>query len=161
MDDRPVVVVGVDGSPGSRAALQYALADAARRGAGLRVVAAVQQPEYWSALYGTTAPRPVPDVVAGVESEVRRFVAEVVAETPDEVPVTVEARAGSPAQVLTRAAEDAAVLVLGHRGRGAIRSAVLGSVGLSCVLHASCPVTVVRAADRAANARVTEGAASS
>ena len=36
--------------------------------------------------------------------------------------------------------------MLGHRGRGAVRSALLGSVGLHCVLHATCPVTTVRQA---------------
>jgi nucleotide-binding universal stress UspA family protein len=36
------------------------------------------------------------------------------------------------------------VLVLGHRGRGPVASAVLGSVGLHCILHATCPVTIVR-----------------
>jgi nucleotide-binding universal stress UspA family protein len=48
--------------------------------------------------------------------------------------------------VLVEASEGADLLVLGHRGRGALRSALLGSVGLHCVLHATCPVTVVRPA---------------
>ena len=48
-------------------------------------------------------------------------------------------------------AKDADLLVLGHRGRGAFRSAVLGSVGLHCVLHATCPVTIVRAERAAAS----------
>ena len=60
------------------------------------------------------------------------------------VPVTVEARIGTPGQVLLEAARGADELVLGHRGRGVVGSALLGSVGLHCVLHAPCPVTVVR-----------------
>jgi nucleotide-binding universal stress UspA family protein len=61
------------------------------------------------------------------------------------VPVTVEAVIGAPGRVLVEAAAGADELVLGHRGRGAVRSALLGSVGLHCALHASCPVTIVRA----------------
>jgi nucleotide-binding universal stress UspA family protein len=57
------------------------------------------------------------------------------------VPLAV---AGGPAPVLLDAAKGADLLVLGHRGQGAFSSAVLGSVGLQCVLHATCPVTIVR-----------------
>ena len=42
------------------------------------------------------------------------------------------------------AADGAELLVIGHRGRGSVASVLLGSVGLYCVLHAQCPVTVVR-----------------
>jgi nucleotide-binding universal stress UspA family protein len=63
------------------------------------------------------------------------------------VEVAVETRTGTAGPVLTDAAKDAELLVIGHRGRGAVASAVLGSVGLHCVLHATCPVTVVRPAE--------------
>jgi nucleotide-binding universal stress UspA family protein len=53
---------------------------------------------------------------------------------------------GAAGPVLVEASEGADMLVLGHRGLGAVRSAMLGSVGLHCVLHATCPVTVVRPA---------------
>jgi nucleotide-binding universal stress UspA family protein len=141
------IVVGVDGSPGSEAALRYALVDAARRGARLVVVAAAELPEYWATGYGTTAPLPITDIVGGVRIMAQRVVDEVVAAHPGlaaRVPIAVEAREGAPAQVLVDRAVGADLLVVGHRGRGAFRSAVLGSVGLRCVLHASCPVTVVR-----------------
>lgn len=52
-------------------------------------------------------------------------------------------RCGRPSEVLTEVSQRAAVLMVDHRGRGALASAVLGSVGLHCVLHATCPVTVV------------------
>ncbi|OJY53950.1 universal stress protein [Pseudonocardia sp. 73-21] len=141
------VVVGADGSPGSRVALEYAFDDAARRGARLRVVAAAQLPEYWATAYGLTAPPPVAEIVEGVRAAVQATVDEVAAARPvaaRRVEVTVEARAGGAAEVLLDAADGADVLVLGHRGRGALRSAVLGSVGLHCALHAPCPVTIVR-----------------
>lgn len=142
------VVVGVDGSPEARAALEFALQEAARRGARLQVVAAAQLPEYWAMAYGLVAPPPIAEIVGGVRDAVRKLVDDVVAAAPGPVgtvPVTVDARAGAPADVLLDAADGADVLVLGHRGRGALRSAVLGSVGLRCVLHAPCPVTIVRA----------------
>jgi nucleotide-binding universal stress UspA family protein len=45
--------------------------------------------------------------------------------------------------VLISQSRDADLLVVGHCERGALRSALLGSVGLQCVMHASVPVTVV------------------
>jgi nucleotide-binding universal stress UspA family protein len=51
---------------------------------------------------------------------------------------------GAPGRVLVDQSRDADMLVVGHRGRGGIRSAVLGSVGLQCVLHATVPVMVIR-----------------
>jgi len=57
--------------------------------------------------------------------------------------ITVEARPGRPTDELVDVARGADELVVGHRGRGAFGSVVLGSVGLGCVLHATCPVTVV------------------
>jgi nucleotide-binding universal stress UspA family protein len=146
------IVVGVDGSPGAQAALRFALADAARRGARLLVLAVAQMPEYWATAYGTTAPLPLDDILDGVRTMAQREVDALVAAHPDvagRVPITVEARHGAPADVLMDQAAGADLLVVGHRGRGAFRSAVLGSVGLRCVLHATCPVTVVRAGPQA------------
>jgi nucleotide-binding universal stress UspA family protein len=66
-------------------------------------------------------------------------------------------RHGVPAAVLLEAAQDADHVVLGHRGRGWIASAVLGSVGLQCVLHATCPVTVVPRETPGSGARPAPG----
>jgi nucleotide-binding universal stress UspA family protein len=79
-----VVVVGVDGSPGSRVALEYAVEDAARRGARLRVVAAVPPPEYLAIPYGMGAygmgVPPLRDgMVAEARTEAQRLVDDVVA----------------------------------------------------------------------------------
>ena len=147
MNERDVVV-GVDGSPGSRAALEYAMAEAARRGALLRVVAAVTLPEFWANSYGMYVPPPPGDIVEDVRKELQRFDDETAATwsgatgTP---PISVETRAGRAGDVLVDAAEGADLLVVGHRGRGALSSVLIGSVGLYCLLHANCPVTVVPA----------------
>jgi hypothetical protein len=60
---------------------------------------------------------------------------------------------GHPAPVLIDQAKGADLLVVGHRGRGGFASALLGSVGLHCVLHGECPVTVVRPELRLATSR--------
>jgi len=61
-----------------------------------------------------------------------------------QVEMEVVGVAGHPATELVEQSRGAALLVLGHRGRGAMASTLLGSVGLSCALHAHCPVTIVR-----------------
>jgi nucleotide-binding universal stress UspA family protein len=146
MGERSTVVVGVDGSPESRVALRFALEDAARRGALLRVVTAYVSPEYWAAAYGLSALPTVEEVVGEHEAVAREAVDAVVADEPAlaDVPVEVVASPGPPARALIDQARGAELLVLGHRGRGGFASALLGSVGLQCVLHALCPVTIVR-----------------
>jgi nucleotide-binding universal stress UspA family protein len=74
-------------------------------------------------------------------------VVEVIAEVgsaAEAVPVEVRAVPGNPAEVLLDQAAVADLLVVGHRGLGGVASACLGSVGLQCVLHAICPLTIVR-----------------
>lgn len=150
------VVVGVDGSPAAAQALRFALADAGRRGARVRVIAAAELPEFWGTMYGRDVPPPVDEIVEAMRAAAQKTVDRVRADAPElaAVPVTVQAHAGPPADVLVAASEDADLLVLGHRGRGRLASTVLGSVGLSCLLHASCPVTVVRTAPVPAMAAV-------
>ena len=142
---KPRVVVGVDGSAGSRAALEQAWLRAARTGAVLDVVAVVPVPHAWT--------HPAPDeqrldeVLADTGLRARAMVAEVVADgLAGAVEVQVRALPGQPAAVLVEAAEGAAALAVGRRGRGPVGSAVLGSVALHCVTHARCPVEVVHAA---------------
>jgi nucleotide-binding universal stress UspA family protein len=158
MNPTGTVVVGVDGSPESSAAIEFAMQEATRRQASLRVIAAAQLPEYWTIAYGT-ADLPSPDeVIADTKRIARQTLDEVVTAHPElaAAEFDVEAIAGSPGPVLVEASEGADLLVLGHRGRGSLRSALLGSVGLHCVLHATCPVTVVRPA--AATARTPAAA---
>ena len=145
-----VIVCGIDGSSGARRALQEAIRTAARRGDRVRAVAVYEPPEMWAAWgYGPASgvALPDPDALHGDELNAARvMVDEVRADMQDELTlpeIEVETRAGRPAEVLVELAGDADELVVGHRGRGAFGSIVLGSVGLGCVLHASCPVTVV------------------
>ena len=52
---------------------------------------------------------------------------------------------GHPAQVLLDAAAEAALLVVGSRGRGGFRGMLLGSVSRQVIARAACPVVVIRA----------------
>jgi len=151
------VVVGVDGSPESSAAIEFAMREALRRNAWLRVVAAAQLPEYWTIAYGTVVLPAPQEVIDDTKKCARQAVDDVVRAHPElaAVEFTLDAIAGPPGPVLVDAADGAELLVLGHRGRGALRSALLGSVGLHCVLHATCPVTVVRPSADSAPSPVT------
>ncbi len=153
------VVVGVDGSPESRMALRFALEDARRRGAQVKAVTAYLSPEYWAASYGLSALPTIEEVVEDNVIVAREALHAVVADAPDlaDVPVDIVALPGAPAKVLLEQAQDAELLVVGHRGRGGFRSAVLGSVGMHCVLHATVPVTVVRPQQEPADASSVEG----
>jgi nucleotide-binding universal stress UspA family protein len=116
----------------------------------MQVVAAYEPPEMWAAMsWGAMGDLPIPDgatlhrealrLAQGVVDEVTRAMTAELA-LPE---ITVEARPGRPAEELVDAARGADELVVGHRGRGGFGSLVLGSVGLGCVLHGTCPVTVV------------------
>jgi nucleotide-binding universal stress UspA family protein len=160
MSTRCTVVVGVDGSPESKAAVRFALQDAARRGTGIRAVTANLSPEYWAASYGLSALPTIEEVAADHETVAREAIKEVVGgdRTLAAVPVEIVVAPGPPAKALIEQSRGAELLVLGHRGRGGFASAVLGSVGLHCVLHAACPVTVVRPEKEPASAPRIEDA---
>ena len=149
-----IVLVGVDGSPESAAALEYAVAEANRRGARLRVVS-TYFPEY--AVHGRTEPLTAsePAVEIDVETQTRRMVDEALAGDALPSPVEIVVAAGPAAGVLIDKSGEVDVLVLGHRGRGGFASMLLGSVSLQCVLHARCPVIVVRPSGSAESASVT------
>jgi nucleotide-binding universal stress UspA family protein len=144
------VVVGLDSSPGGREALAFALQDAARRGAAAEVVVAFDTAETLAALCGA----PVESIGRSTEEihdAVYKAAAGTVEELTDEVAatsghapsVTITAVGGGAATTLLRASRGADLLVVGSRGRGGFASMVLGSVSMQCVLHATCPVTVV------------------
>lgn len=150
-----LIVVGVDGSPEAALALAQAAQDAVRRGATLRVVSVARTPEVWAVPLGM-APPTVP-VMPGESPDAVRAAAQaaveaLVAANPElaQVKVEVVAMSGHAATELVEQSREADLLVIGHRGLGGLASAFLGSVGLSCVLHAHCPVLVVRPTHQAA-----------
>ena len=139
----PRVVVGVDGSSGGRAALLFALQDAARRGVPVDAVWSYRPPDYWMDFYAVGTYAPDAARTAALE-RARDFVTEVTRESPQPPPeVRVRVAMGTAADVLIRESHGADLLVVGSRGHGGFSSMLLGSVSMQCAMHASCPVTVV------------------
>ena len=136
-----LVVVGVDGSAESVAALKWADAYAAATGARIRVVMAWHYP-------AAVGPAPVGVAPAAITEEVRQHVTEALDKTVAEAAVGVDVEKqvgyGHPAQVLVDQSAGADLLVVGHRGHGAFTGMLVGSVSVHCVTHAHCPVVVVR-----------------
>ncbi len=130
----PYFVVGVDGSPRSAAAVDFAFEEAALRGAVLQ------------ALYVWHPPRlGVLDEHAAVQ-ECRRLLAETVAGRTaghPEVELRHEVVRGHPVSVLTEASEHALGLVVGTRGHGGFTGMMLGSVSQGVLHSARCPVLTV------------------
>lgn len=142
---RAPIVVGVDGSEGSRSALRWAAEEAAVRGNPLHVVHVARYPVGFGP---TLYPAVNLEIVA---AQAEAFAAEVVKETlgsgGGRRPV-VHGGVGSAAEVLLQRASGAAMLVIGARGSGGIAGLLLGSVSHHCVHHAHCPVVVVPEPER-------------
>ncbi|MFI5973296.1 universal stress protein [Streptomyces sp. NPDC051452] len=131
------VIAAVDGSEDSIRALEWALADAHRRAAPLRVVH-VRQYAAWGQADVLIAGPPEAEGDP-VLDEVRTRLAGRAGEPGLEY-VALE---GVPGAVLPELGADAQLLVLGSRGRGGFASLLLGSNGLAVARDAACPVVVV------------------
>ena len=133
------IVVGVDGSPHSIAALRWSLDQAASRGGSVRAVLAWQVP--FVSIPGAFDR-------AELEQGYRDFLIRTVSEVAPApgVPLDAVLAEGDPAQSLvTAAADDAAdLLVLGIRGRSPIAGLMMGSVSQACAASAPCPVVLVK-----------------
>lgn len=159
LDERQVVV-GIIDTPDSEPALKWAVADATSRRVPLRIITCYQwQLQYrWGGQY---------DDVHDPELEYLREAAEKFgATTADQarrlaphLAVDAAAIEGNPVHVLVEESARAAVLVVGSRHLKALRSTVLGSVGVGVAARGHCPVVVVRgpAGDLADNAAVVVG----
>ncbi|WP_345447730.1 universal stress protein [Arthrobacter gyeryongensis] len=140
------IVVGVDGSDGSLAALAWAVKEAHLRGAAVHAVIAWERitgpgaTNGWAV--GTGGPSSDTDpVMAMATVEITRLAKESVKGSG--VKISCEAVEGHPAQVLVQSAESAAALVVGSRGHGGFVGALLGSVSQHVVAHASCPIVLI------------------
>lgn len=140
--DNRVIVVGIDGSPQSAAALSWAIEEARLRGLGLQIVHAF--PALVSIL-GTRAHEYYPEV----QQEAEKAFEDLLAKVPSTDGIEVERRleAGNPSELLVEASRGASLLVVGSHGRGNFHGMLMGSVSLHCVHQAHCPVVVVRPSD--------------
>lgn len=140
------IVVGVDGSEHSMAALEWAAVQAQRTGVALEIVAAFGSG--YQFLSRSEADQCMQNDVA--EAIVR---AEKLAPGVDITSTTFE---GPPETVLTKQGAGADLLVVGSRGRGGFKCLLLGSVSRKCVHRASCPVVVVAQPRPGTNALMSE-----
>lgn len=135
------VVVGVDGSELSLAAVQYAFEAASGLGQKLIAIHTWQEPPYSD----PSAMTPLVYDVEQVEQDEQIVLAESLSGWAERFPdVEVEQRVvrGHPVRVLVDAAQDAHLLIVGSRGRGAV-ARLLGSVSLGVLHHAKVPIAVV------------------
>lgn len=135
--ERPRVLVGVDHSPESLAALQLAVEHARRHGAVLAPVF-VHEP--------VLMPGGDLDLPALEACERQSLISAARTAGATDLLVEPEVLVGRPADVLTRTARPQDVLVVGSRGRGGFVGLVLGSSSTQALQHATCPVIVVRRA---------------
>lgn len=139
------IVVAVDGSDSSRAALRWAIDEAHYRQCAVEIVTAYL-PTYVPAApdFGYVPLDPI-DLVDEVRKMQDSLVQEVLigAGAPS---VLIEQRLikGRASDTLIEASANAALLVVGNRGRGGFRGLLLGSVSHQIAQHATCPVVIIR-----------------
>ncbi|GHE13548.1 universal stress protein [Streptomyces alanosinicus] len=148
------ITVGLDGSPESRAAAEWAAREAGLRGLPLKILHVFEPP-----------PAPVAQApLLGAETS-QDWVERIPLEAAEGlrlrhpgVEMITDRVTGEPARTLVEAADGAEMLVLGSRGLGGIGGFMVGSVSLSVIAHATRPVVLVRAGEQAADEHKTDPA---
>ena len=141
------VVAGVDGSPPSLAALEWAAREAARRRVGLRLVHAHLQTAAPAGLGYPSLPIDVETPMRHAREMVEQTAEDVRRDHP-EVPVQAVFTVGGPAGVLVEQSRNVSLLVVGNRGLGGFSGLLAGSVSTQVAAHAHSPVLVVRSTAR-------------
>lgn len=136
------VVVGYDGSPHAAAAVQWAAAEARRRGVALHVVYAADYPGLVPGPVGVSPY--LPERAVALAADVALEGVRLALEAEDGLEVTHLTEIGSASGVLVDESAGAGLLVVGTRGHGELAGALLGSVAFAVSAHAHCPVVVVR-----------------
>jgi len=140
MDGRDrIVVCGVDGSPASQRALEWAVAEAGYRGCRLRAVTAWS----WDGVEGMLAAGSPADARGQAESVQRKALMAAMESIDDSPEVERRLVRGRPSEVLCIAGLDAEMLVVGSRGHTTMHGVFVGSTSQRVIRHASCPVVVM------------------
>jgi nucleotide-binding universal stress UspA family protein len=134
------IVVGLDGSDSSNAALAWAVKQARYTGAAVEAVTAWE----FGLTYGVPPTAAFDIDYAGIAADMAADAIAGVSSPGEPVKIRSKVAEGHPAQVLLEAAEGAELLVVGSRGRGGFTGALLGSTSQHCAQHASCPVVIIR-----------------
>ncbi|MFE2535509.1 universal stress protein [Streptomyces sp. NPDC059371] len=145
------IVVGVDGSPESLAAAEWAAGEARRTDARLHVVHAwLWHPYVYGLPAGVAVPPPSEDPQREWAERLPRETAAKLAADHPGLSATAERIAEQPVTALPAAAEDAELLVLGSRGLGGVAGFLTGSVAQAVVARSRTPIVLVRADARPA-----------
>jgi nucleotide-binding universal stress UspA family protein len=140
------LVVGVDGSPSSSAALHWAKINAPVLGFRIELITTWERAYAATDLAGTGMPMTLesegfdPEKAA---SEILTSSTQKIFDHHRPIDLVTKVVEGNPSRILLEASEHAAMLVVGCRGHGIFADIVLGSVSATCVAHAKCPVLVV------------------
>jgi nucleotide-binding universal stress UspA family protein len=137
------IVVGVDGSEHSNAALRWALAEAERHPDGMLTAVFAWQMPFLS--FPGAFDRDE------LDKTYKNFLTETVSAivpTPA-VPLETLVAEGDPTESLVELSKDANLLVLGVRGRSPLAGLLLGSISQAAAAAAHCPVVLVKRADGA------------
>jgi nucleotide-binding universal stress UspA family protein len=134
------IVVGVDGSPSSVAALDWAARQAELTGSSLELVMSWE----WPTTYGAPFAFPADYSPADDAQKVLDDAATALRAAHPGVDIHASLAEGHPAPVLVDASKGAQLLVVGCRGHGEFAGMLLGSVSEHCVTNAHCPVLVFR-----------------
>lgn len=135
------IVVGVDGSAVSAAALRWAAQEAAVREDSLWIVH-VRAPGRPRVPFAS-GPLMEFDDAANYASQLLAEAARIARAEAPEIDIDVQGVTGQVATTLLEAAEEAALLVVGRSGHGTLGTIFLGSVSIRLAAHASCPVAIV------------------
>ena len=138
------IVVGVDGSDSSQRALEWAVREAVAEHRPLTLVHSIHAvtPAYIdAAIVNATDAR---SALTTSGKEVLAHARHHAERAAPELEVHEVFDLADPRELLLQLAEDAPMVVVGSRGRGPVRSLLLGSVSVAMIRHVRCPVVVVR-----------------
>jgi nucleotide-binding universal stress UspA family protein len=135
------IVVGYDGSDHSEIALEWAAAEAERRGLPLTVLHVL---DYLGFIPSPMGPFGWPQVEDEQVAQIAQKGADHARKIVERVDVSAVTRVARVSDTLIEFSDDAELLVIGTRGHGDLAGAVLGSVAFAVSAHAHCPVVVVR-----------------